>query len=128
MNVRPRILGGLILVVALLVALIVWLRTNNVKTAPAAPELTVNAGTEPAEPAAAPPKHAVTHTPESGPVDSDVPIVFYGRLEDQGSEPVVGAEVTGTTIFHRGTTGATGQVVATSDANGLFTLNAGVGE
>jgi hypothetical protein len=59
---------------------------------------------------------------------NDVPIVFYGKLEDQFGNPVSGAEVTGTTIIYNGQSAGTGQASAVSDANGFFTLDAGKGE
>jgi hypothetical protein len=121
MNVRRPILVAGVLVIALLVALIVWHLTDTVKTATP----TENTGTESTGPAGAPAKHVVAQLPESVPGDSDVPIVFYGRLQDQGGQPVVEAEITGTTIFHQGLAKATGRFTTTSDANGLFTLNAG---
>ena len=125
MNVRRPILVGSVLVIALLVALIVW-RERDTTVKPVAPM--ENAGSEFTEPATAPPKHAVASILEAVPVNSNVPIVFYGRLEDQGSLPVVEAEITGTTIFHQGAVKARGQFTTTSNSNGLFTLNAGAGE
>ena len=59
---------------------------------------------------------------------NDIPIVFYGRLEDQFGNPVVGAEITGSTIIYNGVRAGSERVVATSDANGFFQLNAGKGE
>ena len=59
---------------------------------------------------------------------NDVPIVFYGKLEDQFGNPVVGAEITGSTIVYNGTASHGQRVVATSDANGFFQLNGGNGE
>jgi hypothetical protein len=57
-----------------------------------------------------------------------VPIIFYGRLEDQFGSPVAGAEVTGTTTINNGTNVGANRVTATSDGNGYFQLDAGKGE
>jgi hypothetical protein len=59
---------------------------------------------------------------------NDVPIVFYGRLEDQFGSPVVGAEITGVTIIRNGTKSGAERISAISDGNGFFQLNAGKGE
>lgn len=61
-------------------------------------------------------------------VENDVPIFFYGRLEDQGSRPVADAEIDGAIIFHDGTSTATNHYMTRSDANGLFQLTGGLGE
>jgi len=59
---------------------------------------------------------------------NDVPIIFYGKLEDQFGNPVVGAEITGSTIVYNGTAAGGQRVVATSDAKGFFQMNGGNGE
>ncbi len=59
---------------------------------------------------------------------NDVPIVFYGKLEDQFGNPVVGAQVAGNTIIYNGMKTGSGHVSTTSDANGLFKIDAGKGE
>jgi hypothetical protein len=59
---------------------------------------------------------------------NDVPIVFYGRLEDQFGNPVVGASINGTTVIYNGTSSGAERVSTISDANGFFQLNAGKGE
>ena len=59
---------------------------------------------------------------------NDVPIVFYGRIEDQFGNPVVGVEITGTTIINNGVTTGANRVSTISDANGFFQLDAGKGE
>lgn len=60
--------------------------------------------------------------------ENNVPIVFYGKVEDQFGNPVVGAEITGSTIIYSGTSSGSKTVTATSDSNGNFTLDAGKGE
>ncbi len=59
---------------------------------------------------------------------NDVPIVFYGKLEDQFGKPVSGAEVTGNTIIYSGTKSGSTVVSTISDASGFFQINAGKGE
>jgi hypothetical protein len=59
---------------------------------------------------------------------NDVPIVFYGRLEDQFGKPVVGADVTGSTIIYGGLRVGSDKVSTKSDATGSFSLEAGKGE
>jgi len=60
--------------------------------------------------------------------ENDVPIVFYGRLEDQHGNPVVGAQITGSTIVYNGVHSGANRYITTSDVNGSFTLEAGKGE
>lgn len=59
---------------------------------------------------------------------NDMPIVFYGRLEDQFGKPVVGATVTGNTIIYSALRRGSEHVSTQSDENGLFTIKAGKGE
>ena len=59
---------------------------------------------------------------------NDVPIVFYGKLEDQFGNPVVGAQIAGNTIIYNGMRSGAEHVSVTSDANGFFQINAGKGE
>jgi len=59
---------------------------------------------------------------------NDVPIVFYGKLEDQFGNPVVGAQVAGNTFLYNGMRTGGEHVSTTSDANGLFKIDAGKGE
>ncbi len=58
---------------------------------------------------------------------NDMPIVFYGRLEDQFGKPVVGATVTGNTIIYSALRRGSEHVSTQSDENGLFTIKAGKG-
>ena len=60
--------------------------------------------------------------------ENDIPIVFYGRLEDQFKNPVSGAEVTGSTIIYNGTRAGSERASTISDANGFFKLDIGKGE
>lgn len=59
--------------------------------------------------------------------ENDVPIVFYGKLEDQLGNPVAGAEITGNTIINNGITNGHGRFSAMSDASGFFQMDAGRG-
>lgn len=58
---------------------------------------------------------------------NDVPIVFYGKLEDQFANPVTSAEVKGVTSIHNSRTNGYANFMTMSDANGLFELDAGRG-
>jgi hypothetical protein len=141
-----------IVIVAALIALILWHgRKPPVETPPTAAVATNTAppvATTPSTPVTVP---VHTNTPAAKaaaattlpkPVEegknqrmreilaeaNDVPIIFYGRLEDQFSNPVAGAEITGTTAINNGTQVGANRVVVTSDNNGFFQLNAGNGE
>jgi hypothetical protein len=59
---------------------------------------------------------------------NDIPIIFYGRLEDQFGNPVAGAEITGHTIIYSGSRPGSETLSTTSDAVGSFLLKAGNGE
>lgn len=59
---------------------------------------------------------------------NDVPIIFYGRVQDQFGNPVADAEIIGSIIVDNGKVEGTSKVSAISDASGLFQLNGGQGE
>jgi hypothetical protein len=59
---------------------------------------------------------------------NDVPILFYGKLEDQFDNPIVGAEIQGTTTIINGTTNGASRISTFSDSNGFFQLNGGNGQ
>ena len=59
---------------------------------------------------------------------NNVPIVFYGRLVDQFSNPVVEAEIAGTTTIISGVATGANRFAAISDGNGFFRLNASNGQ
>jgi hypothetical protein len=149
MKIRPLILG-FIVVMAALVALILWHGKKQSVGMPAASSVGTNVAPPPV---ASAPVGTPVHT--SAPMTSaasppvtpkppaenkaqrmaeilssanDVPIVFYGRLEDQFGNPVAGAEVAGTTTIINGTTTGANRISTTSDANGVFQLNAGNGQ
>ena len=51
---------------------------------------------------------------------NDVPIDFYGKLQDQFGNPVVGAEIKGNIRVINGVRQGTDWLTTTSDVNGLF--------
>jgi hypothetical protein len=57
-----------------------------------------------------------------------IPIVFYGRLEDQFGAPVAGAEIAGSTVVYSGLRSGAEHVSARSDSSGYFEMRAGRGE
>ncbi|MGP8200774.1 MAG: hypothetical protein ACLQU4_14865 [Limisphaerales bacterium] len=58
---------------------------------------------------------------------NDVPINFYGKLEDQFQNPVVGAEIKASIMVNNGRREGTDHPSTTSDANGFFEFH-GKGE
>jgi hypothetical protein len=150
MKIRPSFLLLCVAIVVLMV-LVVWFAKRPAKTS-----VPVAAPSQPVEIVATTPAplatnvsdsitdHVTVPTPSnalSAPLKSkeqetldilstqnDIPIVFYGRVEDQFGNPVVGAEITGSTIIYNGVRAGGQKVVVTSDANGFFQLDAGKGE
>jgi hypothetical protein len=59
---------------------------------------------------------------------NDVPIDFYGKLQDQFADPVAGAEITGSIIYDNGSSNGVREIKTVSDANGLFEIHGGKGE
>lgn len=59
---------------------------------------------------------------------NDVVIVFYGKVQDQFGNPVVGAEVTGSVHLDNGTVAGVRDIKTVSDEKGLFQFNEGKGE
>jgi hypothetical protein len=59
---------------------------------------------------------------------NDVPIVFYGKIEDQFGDPVGGVKITGGIRVYNATRSTMRRISTESDANGLFQLNGGNGE
>jgi hypothetical protein len=119
------LLGGLV-ILAVLLALLLWSskRADQTTTPPTqAVEHRASPTNRAAESAA-----ATTQPPPTGSVEKEGPIVFYGKLEDQGKEPVAEAEITGTTVFQNGVEKGRATCSAKSDAGGFFTLEGGVGE
>jgi hypothetical protein len=128
MNIRPSILlGGIALVVTLCALL--WFSKKSQRTAVVANPPEAPAG--PAEGSSASTESIVTAAqpaqPELPPPSSDVPIVLYGKLEDQASQPVAEADILGTRVFHRGAK-RTARFSTKTDAEGRFQFEAGMGE
>jgi len=70
-----------------------------------------------------------TDNPKQGlSVLNDVPIVFYGRLEDQFGSPVVNAEIAASIRIFNGVQSTVKRFSVASDANGFFHINEGKGE
>ncbi len=59
---------------------------------------------------------------------NDVPIVFYGKLEDQFGDPVAGAEITGGILRDNGYISDVREIKTVSDDAGGFHFNDGKGE
>jgi len=124
MNIRPSILLGGISLLAGLCA-VLWLSKRSPRT------VTVASPTEASADASSASTERVATTvpqPQSPAVSNDVPIVFYGRLEDQAGAPVGEADILGTTVFHQGPARRTARFSTKSDAEGLFRFEAGIGE
>ena len=59
---------------------------------------------------------------------NDVPIVFFGRLEDQFGSPVGGAQIAASVRIYNGTRSGVDRFSVSSDAKGYFQINHGKGE
>lgn len=59
---------------------------------------------------------------------NDVPIIFYGRLEDQYNAPVEGAQIAASVRIYNGAGSTTTHLATVSDGNGMFQINGGKGE
>jgi hypothetical protein len=59
---------------------------------------------------------------------NDVPIVFYGKLQDQFGNPVAGATVVGDVLIYNGKGPAGQKITTTSDASGFFQMHGDKGE
>jgi hypothetical protein len=59
---------------------------------------------------------------------NDVPIAFYGRLEDQFGNPVVGAQIAASIRIYSGMQSTVEHSSVNSDANGFFQVKGGKGE
>lgn len=141
MKIR-RSIFWLAAIVAVFIALVFWFETEK----PAETPLIASTETNVAPPATAKPiplinKPVLTNAPMAAATAStpkaasggkleriqgllstynDVPIDFYGKLEDQFGNPVVGAKITNSIRVNNGQRGGTDHFSTTSDANGLF--------
>lgn len=59
---------------------------------------------------------------------NDVPIVFYGRLEDQFGNAVGGAQIAASVRIYNGVQSTVEHLATTSDGNGFFQIKGGKGE
>jgi hypothetical protein len=59
---------------------------------------------------------------------NDIPIVFFGKLEDQFGNPVANAEIAAGVRIYNGVQSTVERFSVNSDANGLFQINHGKGE
>lgn len=157
MKIRRTILW-LGAVAAVLLVLVVWFARRpagtpvSVQPAADAPVETVEhklaVAPSEREPVPAPPSHtnvgspattsgATPSTPRQSKEDqaretlstlNDVPIDFYGKMQDQFTNPVAGAEITGGIIYDNGSSNGVREIKTVSDANGLFEIHGGNGE
>jgi hypothetical protein len=149
MKIRSSIFW-FIVVVAALIALMLWHgKKQPVETPPTAPVETnaaPTAATVSSQPVStpvhtnAPPPRPATNAVQAPPqskweqmqpilaTQNDIPIVFYGRLEDQFGSPVVGAQIAASVRIYNGVQSTVERFSVTSDANGFFQINHGKGE
>lgn len=88
----------------------------------------VPAAAVPGATASVPPKSKEEQARQALSMLNDVPIDFYGKLQDQFGKPVSGAEITGSIIYDNGSSNGVTEIKAVSDASGLFELHGGGGE
>ncbi|HEX3800373.1 MAG TPA: Ig-like domain-containing protein [Verrucomicrobiae bacterium] len=143
MKIRNSILS-LVAIVALLIALIIWHESKNsakpsseVDEPNVAPQVTTpSVATAPPQsspPAAKPAKGAdLSLSPPLSKADrtigmlstyNDVPIVFYGRVEDQFSNAVANATVNFDVRVYNGTESTVKRGQVMTDADGFFTVS-----
>jgi hypothetical protein len=149
MNIRRPVLG-FVTVGLVLIAVILWL--TNKKPVNSPPSISTQTNT--AQPAATVQNipastafntNASSATVATNPIISptqdkgeqmkqglaslnDVPIVFYGRLEDQFGSPVMGAQIVASARIYNGVQSTVEHLTAMSDGNGMFQINGGKGE
>ena len=137
-------------IATLLIALVLWCGKKKTTQTPLADLVETNNMLQ-AIPSQSPPTSAPAHTnvppiqaavnaaaasnPDKGEqikeglaVLNDVPIAFYGKLEDQFGSPVVSAQVAASIRIYNGVQSTVQRFSVTSDANGFFQIKAGKGE
>lgn len=135
-----------IVIMAALIALVLWFGKKKPVETPPIISVETNAAppaaTMPSQliqtnaPASKPTTNAVQAQPQSKweqiqPIlatQNDIPIVFYGRLEDQFGNPVTGAQIAASVRIYNGVQSTVERFSVTSDANGFFQINHGKGE
>jgi hypothetical protein len=149
MKIR-RSIFWFIAIMAVLIALVLWFRKKQPGETPAAAPTETNtvsvAATTPGQPVSAPvpttappaqvaANAAAPSRPDKGEqikeglaTLNDVPIAFYGRLEDQFGSPVVGAQIAAGIRIYNGVQSTVEHLTAVSDANGMFQIKDGQGE
>lgn len=135
MKIR-RSIFGFVVIVAVLIALVLWYRMKkSVETPPTtAPNLPVSANTLPAQPmtntnvATPSTQNKGEQMKEGLTAMNDVPIVFYGRLADQFGSPVVGAKIAANVRIYNGVQSTVEHLKTMSDGNGFFQIQGGKGE
>lgn len=136
-------------VVAVLIALVLWygkkqpvetppptsIETNTVSSAastPSAPAgVPVHTNASSAQAATntiAPAQDKGAQIKEGLAALNDVPIAFYGRLEDQLGNPVTGAQIAGSIRIYNGVQSKVEHLTTMSDGNGMFQIKGGKGE
>jgi len=148
MKIRPSFFL-FIIVAAVLIALVLWygkkqsvamLPTTSVETnvapsaanAPAMPvSLPLHANILPAQIATnttVPPHDKGEQIKEGLAALNDVPIAFYGRLEDQFGNAVSAAQIAASVRIYNGVQSTVEHLTTMSDGNGFFQINGGKGE
>ncbi|MGA2178842.1 MAG: hypothetical protein ABSH15_04590 [Verrucomicrobiota bacterium] len=132
-------------IVAALIMLVLWFGKKQPVTSSAETNATPPLATTPGQPVSAPvhtntppaqvAANALAPRPNKGEqikeglaTLNDVPIAFYGRLEDQFGSPVVGAQIAASIRIYNGVQSTVERSSVTSDANGFFQVKGGKGE
>jgi hypothetical protein len=148
MKIRRSILW-FIVIIAMLIALVLWFGKKQPKEAQLAVSTETNAlppaataqrqqvGTPSPATAGAPvaANMVAPATPDKGEQIkeglaklNDVPIEFYGKLEDQFGSPVAGAQIAASIRIYNGVQSTAERLTVLSDANGFFQVKSGNGE
>ena len=139
-----------VVIIAVLIALVMWLGKKKHAEMPPIGSVETNAvpptATTPSQPSSQPLVNAptqtnapilkpVTNAPPAPPqskweqiqpilaTQNDMPIVFYGRLEDQFGNPVADAQIAASIRVENGFEHTVKRFSLTSDANGFFTVS-----
>jgi len=148
MKIRRSVLS-FITIVAVLIAFALWygkmppvempptasVESNGVPPAATASRQPVSASASSIAPAAPVTSATAPASPDKGEQIKEglaklnnMPIIFYGRLEDQFGNPVVGAQIVASVRIYNGFQSTVDRFSATSDGNGLFHISHGNGE
>jgi hypothetical protein len=148
MKIRPSIIC-LVAIAVLLIALVLWhgkskpvetsptvpIETNTMASSgaslnvPASAQVQATASSSPIKTnPTAPPQDKGAQIKKGLDVLNDVPIVFYGRLEDQFGSAVFGAQITANVRIYNGVQSTAEHLTTVSDGNGMFQIQGGKGE